>query len=148
MVRTLSIINCLVRFTVVAALVALSASCHSEYELWLVNATGRQILLTAPQELKVPNGNSVLLADSQGRGIPLAGTLKLQLDNDLRCYDLRDIRVGGYGEYNNSGTLVVRLRLDRDERLYAIRVDGRKVAMSDTAGSQPSGYPIVSNCSG
>lgn len=129
------------------AMAVVLAGCSREYRIELFNFSAQPIVLDPSLGgASVGNALSTVLIDAQKRPFPLTSILRMTIDGHPRCYPLPNIKIGGYGEFDESNVLLVRLRLERDERIYVHRVEGRGFAPADPVGEQPPGYPVASDC--
>lgn len=132
---------------VVVASLLLLAGCPSEYQLRLYNFSGDEI--ESDQffsKTTIDDGDSALLYDRLlGEKILLPEKLRLEVNGQERCFDLGQIREGGYGQRDETGEVVVRFKITGDEEIYVYRVAESEFNALGSPGPQPNGYPASSS---
>lgn len=124
-------------------LVALIAGCSKEYEVWLYNFSGSPIHVDRPNMGAIGKENSALLYNKKkNENVLFPAILKIRFKDGPLCYVLDRIKVGGYAEYNDSGDLVVRLKLGEDKKIYVYEVRSG-FSKEKNPGSQPLSYPVT-----
>lgn len=97
--------------------------CSKDYRVRLYNFYGTPIQVAGPATSTIDSTKSALMYDSTtGENVLLSGVVKIRFGDDISCYFLEKIKVGGYAQYDDSGDLIVRLKLDEDKKIYVYDV--------------------------
>lgn len=116
--------------------------CSKEYNVLLYNFYGSTIEIVSVSVF-IDEGRSALLHDSlTEENILLPALVRVRFADGVFCYSLEEIDVGGYAQYGDSHKLTVRLRLNRDKKIYVYNVKSG-FHKSAAPGAQPRNYPIT-----
>ncbi len=117
------------------------AGCSKKWEVELFNVSGTDILVTVGAKFfPIEAGNSAVLEDAE-KDVVLPGRLSISTKGNAFCYDLPEIRSGGYGEFVTN-SLRIRLMFDLNGLVFVYAVPQEGFVFGQPPGDQPTGYPV------
>lgn len=128
---------------VLGFVVTLLSGCSETYEVWLFNHSGLTdtVILSDHSEIRLENEATRLFDPAKGENVLLPTLLKIKNADRTICYKLQRIKVGGYGDFDETGTLQVRLKLGDDLKIFVYSIAAGKFDPAQPVGPQPEGYP-------
>lgn len=122
-------------------LVVSISSCSKEYLVEIYNFSGTSVEFVSPAIGAIEHLESTLMYDSlNSENVLFPAVVKIHFEEGIFCYSLGRINTGGYAEYDDSRNLVVRLKLEKDRKIYVYDVR-ESFNENSEVGSQPEHYP-------
>ena len=127
----------------VVATALLLTGCPNRYQIHLYNFSGAEIRssLFLGDNILDPGEYAILYDGKRGWNVLLPVELRLMVGEQRKCFLLRRINEGGYGEINDAGQQIARFKLADDGRVYVYSVAGPSFNPLGSPGRQPNGYP-------
>lgn len=126
----------------VSGLFFIVTGCSKEYDVLLYNFYGSPIEIVSPSVFVDEEGSALLYNSLREEHILLPALIRIRFSDGVSCYSLEKIGVGGYAQYGDSHKLTVRLRLNRDKKIYVYNVKSG-FQKNAAPGAQPRNYPIT-----